>query len=494
MKASIFIAVESYADKKISEIRYAERDARAFAAVLEQHGFESADREILISEQASKTTIESIVRTTLKGLHEDDTLYVYYAGRGFSKVGGDNFLTCFDTRLADEEHTSIRLSWLFQHFKQSNCGRIVLFMDSGNGGFPASEECPGICGELHAAELDEFFTSAGNCVCFAACNAGEMSHRSSDLKHGLWAYHLIQAFDGQTPTALAGYRLTAQSLQQYLSSAVTTTLRTTSPRAVQTPQMYGDSKSDFQLTDLESVFASRKAAQPPHGAQVRDSILLSESIDSVKSLSGFRKGAGHAVPDRHSGSAQSFINGIAGDDILADVENIRAALKREFEFTRRQLSVANHDGAATITTPYFNYNVTVLQDADDPGNVVWRRSVNAIVDPDKVLADEFQLVFAKTFTTVELSLRDAVDIEQLIDFIESLGSDEIGVEYDQDEGVTSCVVRIKGHQAEIKIAKHTFAVVHPRAEAPRRLVESFFNIQHALTHQHRISTIPFESR
>ncbi len=492
MKASIFVAVEKYADTSISQVLHAEADAREFAAALEQHGFDPADGEILINEQATKTTLESVFRTTLKGLTTEDVLYLYYAGHGYSKVGGDNYVTCFDTRCADPEHTSISLKWLFQQLKESKCRRIVMFFDPCNRGLLGSEEGRHIYGDIDDVELQEFFESAEHWMCFAARRTDEQSHSSSALKHGIWAYHVIQAFDGQNPTALAGNRLTASSLQDYLKSVVPATLRKSNPAAIQTPRSYGAASSDFQLADLENIFANRRAAKHKAG-QVKDSILLAESTANVKSLSGFKSDKRHFAPDRHSGYAQSFISEIAHDDIKEDVEKVRAALKGQFGFTRLQLTVENHEGAATITTPHFNYNVSVEQHPDDPGKVIWRRSVDAIIDPDQVLSDGFEAVFGDVFDTFELSLRHDVDIEQLIDFIESLGSDEIKVDYGEDKHVTACDVRIKGHNAQIQVAQNTFAVRHPRSHSPKQLVESFFAIQLALTHKHHVRMIPFEA-
>lgn len=492
MKASIFVAVEKYADsQKIQEVKYAEADARRFAAVLEQHGFAPSDRELLIGGEATKTAIESALRTTLKPLTREDTIYLFYSGHGLSQAG-ENYLTCHDTRLSDLENTSLPLRWLFEQLGKSDCRRIVLFLDACSAVLLANEELRKSYDNLDEAELEVFFESGDERVCFWSSQGNETSHASSEGKHRIWSHHVIQAFDGQNPLALQGQQLTCASLQSYLSVVIPATLKKIDPQGVQTPRKFGATKKDFSLADLEEVTARRKATKHPQAGQVKDSVLLAESIVSVKSFPGFIKG--HSVPDRHDSRARLFINELASTDIQEDVERVRAALKREFRFTRLQLSVKNHgEGAATVTTPYFNYNVSVEQAPQDPGSVLWKRTVDAIKDPERILSSQFEAVFAKTFDTVELSLHDHLNLDQLIDTIEAIGSDEIEVQYDEDEGITSCVVAIKGYNVSIHVTANSFSIVHPKLESPRLLLQSLFDIQLALTEKHHVLVIPFES-
>jgi hypothetical protein len=493
MHASIFIAVEKYAHgQQIQGLQYAESDAQRFATVLEQHAFAPANRELLINSGATKTSIESALRTTLKRLTKDDTLAIFYAGHGFSQQG-ESYLTCHDTRLADLEHTSVRLQWLLQQLQVSSVRRVMLFLDATCRGLLDRADLPSTYADLDEGELQAFFASSEHCLCFASCQMDECSHRSSELKQGLWTHHLALAFDGQSPTALHGNRLTAASLQNYLKLVVPAALANIDPHGVQTPRMYSAGQ-EWLLASLEEILTARKQAKHPNSGQVKDSILLSESTSSVKTLSGFTKSKGHFIPDRHNSFAKSFITEIAACDLQEDLERVRNALKRAFGFKRLQLSVKNHgEGAATVTTPYFNYNVSVEQAADDPASVLWRRSVDAITHPDEVLSDAFETVFAEVFDTIELTLHDEVNLDDLIDAIEAIDSDEIGVDYSEDEQVTSCLIRIKGQHVSVKVTRNTFSVVHPRAAVPKRLLQSLFDVQLALTSEHLVEAIPFAS-
>lgn len=491
MFVSILIAVERYSDQQIGEVKFAEADARGFGAVLAQHGFEPAAGEPLINERATKTSMESVIRTTLKRLTREDTLYLYYAGHGFSQPGGESYLTSFDTRRDDLDETSLRLSWLVQQFKAAKCKRVVMFLDTNHRGLSTSDKPLAIYSGLDDTDLKAFFASAAESVCFTSCGPSEESYPSSALRHGIWAYHLMQAFDGRDRLALESQRLTTASLQNYLLATVPASLRLASPKAIQTPSRYGSAEID--LADMKEVLARRKTAKEPNKVHVKDSILLAESVRSLKNLPGFSKSKGHYIPDRHNDKSQSFINTVVADEISDDVEAVRSALKREFKFKRLELKVQNEgDGAATITTPYFNYNLSVSQTAADPGDVVWRRTVDSIIDPDQILSNAFEVVFGELFDTVQLSLRDDVDLDQLIDAIESSDGDEVQVDYEEDERVSACVVTIKGFDVNIQVTRQTFAVSHRRTATPRRLLQSLCDIQRALTQDHHILTIPFE--
>ncbi len=490
MKNSLFIAVENYSDPSLGPVKYAETDAQSFAAVLEQHGFTPVNRTLLLGEQATKTSIESALRITLKRLAPEDTLALFYAGHGFANQDGAGFLTSFDTHVNDPEYTSVSLRWLAEQLQGSKCPRMMLFLDASCGALTGTKDWPEVYTGLELAELQRFLESAPESVGFASCAANESSHVNVELKHRIWTWQLTQAFAGKISAALEGTRLTAAGLQRALEKGVATTLRKIDPRGVQTPILLGSASSNLLLADLDEVFAQREAAHDPHAAQVKDSVLLAERIMRVSNLSGFKKG--YSIPSRHGSAAQAFINTLSAADIETDVENVRSRLKREFRFKRLEVTVDNDgDGGANVATPYFNYNVSVLQDPADPSQVVWRRSVDAITDPGKVLSRAFEAVFTDAFDTVELTLRDGIDLEQLVDAIESRDSNEITVQYDDDEAIRVCTISIKGHNLLIKVTKNTFSIVLPSAKGPKILLQFLMDVQRALKTQHNVPGLPF---
>lgn len=91
-KHAIIIAVEDYQDPSIEKVKYAENDARAFATALDQHGFKKINRTCLVSYEATKARLESLLRTRIASLMEDDQLILFYAGHGFADTA-KNYIT-----------------------------------------------------------------------------------------------------------------------------------------------------------------------------------------------------------------------------------------------------------------------------------------------------------------------------------------------------------------------------------------------------------------
>lgn len=97
-KYAILIAIEEYHDGHISEVTYAENDANGLAVALRDAGFSPSNLEIMLSASATKTRIESAIRTLCQRLRPQDKLLLFYAGHGFAE-NGNNFITGHDAIL-----------------------------------------------------------------------------------------------------------------------------------------------------------------------------------------------------------------------------------------------------------------------------------------------------------------------------------------------------------------------------------------------------------
>lgn len=494
MKVFIGVAVETYLEHpKISPVKYAKADVRDFAKVLEQHGFAASDRHFLVNEEATQTRIRSVVRTTLDSLGKDDTVYIYFAGHGVG-ISGVNYISCYDSRKSDLRGTCIEIAWLFERFKASSCKKIVLFLDSCRSGMIGPEGMRDIYTDFDTDEIKKFLAKAEHCVCFAACKTDQSSWPSQDFGHGVWTYHLIEAFDGRAEMALKNFLLTDTSLQNYLQYIVPISLRSVDPKAIQTPWKYGGASSDFELADLTEILEVRRVAKHPKDGQIKDSILAHEMKEHMTRLANFDKKKRHFVPKDHSSDADNFIGRLVADEVEEELKRIRDELKAEFGYTREECKRTREGGSGTVTTPHFNYNISVGQDNDNCEEVVWRRSIEGIIEPNTIFSDEFANVFSDTFNAVELTLHSTTDLDKLVDFIERLKktNKDIDVDYDEDEDITSCVISMKGH-APVHVTKNSFSIVQPRPASPKELVESLFKAQLALTQQYKMLAIPFEA-
>jgi hypothetical protein len=381
------------------------------------------------------------------------------------------------------------VEWLFAEFKKSACKRLVLFLDSCESGMLASADIRGIYTDLTEDELKQFFGQAEHCVCFAACKPGEYSHPADKLKHGIWTYHLLEALNANAPGALEkGHLLTSSSLQNHLSVSVPRTLRGTyTGTPVQTPWVYGALSSDFLIADVAPILTKRKAAANPNAKQLRQIRLFNECELPVRRLSGFLKG--HRVPDRVSSATEAFIAKISSDEVGEDLDKILIALRAAFNFKRKELEVRTGDGGGSIITPYFDYDVTVSLNPNDTSEVIWRRQVLNIREPDMVLTEEFDEAFAGVFDTLEFSANKTIDIPSIVDQIEDLDADEISVSY--DKSLDWCEITVNGMDATIRVTPDAISVTRHSGNSPKLLIESFFEVQKALIDTHQLKQLPF---
>ena len=105
---AILIAIEHYLDSKIDDVQFAKNDAEAMSDALEIHGFDKANQLLLVDAQATKAAIKAKVSQQIGRLNDDDILYFFYAGRGFS-LAGQNFISC-PSRHQHEAQARQRLS------------------------------------------------------------------------------------------------------------------------------------------------------------------------------------------------------------------------------------------------------------------------------------------------------------------------------------------------------------------------------------------------
>jgi hypothetical protein len=489
VKLAILIAVEKFSDPTIPSIPFASDNAMALAAALEPHGFIADDCIALTNELATKAAIESRVRRAIKSCLDDDVLYIYIASHMVSNRCID-CLTCFDTDSSDVGHTAIELSWLLNQLRACDSKQIVLFLDSGEDRLVNTQDSGLECDRRIQEQLTEFFESKPSCVCFAARQPDQVSHVSRKWKQGIWMHHIIEAFSGQTKLALTqGSLLTVRSLQDYLVRSVPQTIaKHYSSKSLQTPALYGSNETAI-LVDFEKLFASNLDAINPYSDLIRNISFMSERSSSVKSLTGFKKG--NAIPDRATIGAQTFIAQIAREQISDDLKEYFTALKSAFKFKRADICVTDeNDGTGTIITPYFNYSVSVQQDAENPSQVIWHRHVDAIKEPEQVFSPRFATVFERVFDTVEFTMTLEIDLGALIDSIETLDDDRIAIEYDPN--ATHCELSIDGVVGEIHLTKRSMRIVHPNADAPPNLLRSFLAIQSAILGNGGVSMIPLD--
>lgn len=487
---AIAVAVEHYSDSRIPSVEYAASDATEFARALAQHGFTQVEQLLLVDTAALKSTIESKLHHWISNLSADDVLYMYLVGREFTDQGR-HYLACHDTMLDNLSGTSLSLDWLFGQFREATCQKIVLFLDVRETGLPITLNLRSCQAELIGDPLTEIFEEGEHRLCFAACQPGQSSRSHGTLKHGIWACHLIQALNGDAPLALdKANRLTSSSLQRFLKSEVPRSVRNLfTGTQTQTPVVYGTLSHDFLIADLDPLLTARLGASDPSQQQLRSVRLFHEQKLPVKNMSGFCKG--NFIPDRINDAAEAFLAKIAEKDVEVEIDQIHEDLKSVFKLKRRDIKATVDGGSGSIVTPYFDYEVTVSLNPDKPSEALFRRQVTSIRQPEMVFCEEFDQVFQGKFDRLEFGTQQTLNIEQIVDQIESLESDEIEVSYNKE--VTRCAIHLTGSQVQIEVTPEHFCLTQSARQSPKALIQSFFDAQTLLIETHGLKNLPFQA-
>ncbi len=95
---SLVAGIEAYSDPKIPAVNHAAADAREVAAAFNRIGFAATDQELLVNQQATRTSLAYNVELLLNTARDGDTVFIFFSGHGFS-AGGEAHLVAHDSRI-----------------------------------------------------------------------------------------------------------------------------------------------------------------------------------------------------------------------------------------------------------------------------------------------------------------------------------------------------------------------------------------------------------
>lgn len=470
---ALIIAVENYQDSNICSVAFAENDAIEFSKALIKSIDHVDNIELLVNEKATKTAIESKLRTCASSLNLDDEFMLYYAGHGFSN-NGYNYITCVDTVLLQGElvKTSIELKSIFKEIRDSKCTKAVFFLDSCHSGLEIDCSMRSLISKMNNKEYEDFCRESEYYVTFSACSSAESSKSSSQLKHGIWTHHLIAAFNGNAHDALErGRYLSSSSLQNYLSSEVPRTLRKLkNGKDKQTPTIWGNMSRDFILADLQILFAKRNAEMSLDIMVFEDFILRHTKRDSVRSLSGFKPG--HFVPKFISSATRKFVKGSGISELSTASTNVYEHVKKEFNYKRKDLNLSEdiNDGVSTLITPDFNCTVFLDIDEDDPSKYIFGIEISNIQNKNIILDEGFAKVFDNHFDELEFSLKGSVNIEDVVDTLEEHKNEDLfSINYPQDLSYLELILNDKEYC--IRFENNLIKIVFNKKTQIKKIIE-----------------------
>lgn len=401
----IAVGLERFQQADLGSVEYAADSVRAFAEAWHGLGVDPEDSVLLLDDEATKTTVESRLRRLPKTVGKGDTVVFLYAGRGI-ECDGRTLLLLSDSQPDDLEFSALGIRELLNSLERCRAGKMILFLDLSEG--------------MELEEADKLI--------FVSASPGEVSRASGMLKRRLWLHAISRALTGK----VKGFdgEIRADALQAHLVDEVSRLLRSTwDGKEQQTPLALGN-LDDVVIAELQPDEC--KGLEP----MLRDSRLLGERGDRVRTLSGFQKQRGHREPDRHSQAAVKFIQKIGANELEQHAARIHQRLKEAFNYGRSDVELATSEEAISIRTPDFDIDVWLEQATEECTSYRMLTEIGTFRNSETILSDAFDQAFEGICDTLLFELSRPFPVAEKIDEIESNPELAKGLDYDGNDAFT----------------------------------------------------------
>jgi hypothetical protein len=212
-------------------------------------------------------------------------------------------------------------------------------------------------------------------------------------------------------------------------------------------------------------------------ATINNARIFTVRSEPVGKLTGFEKH--HKIPTSVNPGVLVWVEQLTMGELNRDLQEVVDLLRVNFGFKRRQLDIHGpEDRRGVIETPFFNYEISVDLDREDPAWVVWRREINHIRDVHQVFGEAFLNCFAKAAWRLEIAWNREINLTDLIDRIEDLESPQFRVDYGKD--LTWCRVSRSGTNSKLLISNGTFEISRDATVSPCELIEDLIGFQSQL--------------
>ncbi|WP_054403473.1 caspase family protein [Paenibacillus solani] len=429
---AVIIAVEHY-QFNISQVQYAENDARAFYSWLtEDLGVPAENVKIWINQDATATALRQELLYEIRNLQEDNRFIFYYAGHGFYS-DGCNKLTTWDTHPTNLSGTTVALKdILFDPLQNSACNKSLIFIDACASHIQEQFPSRDLLSEMSNNEFVEFVRSSSYQAMFFSCSPGEKSYPSNMLKHGIWTYHLLKALKGEVREALVREQyITDNSLQNYLRQVVPEFIRSrTTLRAIQTPWAQISSSNTFAVCEIG--IDEQSIDLPLMGIDLvyEDMIFRQIEEKNVRNLPGFIRSS-HREPEYHSGNANNFINRLMSTPISEEINTIYERCKDILRLRRRDITKSVQVGGGSLDCNLFRFTIDSCQNPDNPKQVMITRTLILIMDANE-LPEDFERVFPIRPDEIVIPINGEIDFDLMVEKFEN-AEDEIGGNLVEDD-------------------------------------------------------------
>ncbi len=207
------VGISKYADRGITELRYAREDAAAILSYYRNRfGLPEEQMFQLLDEKATLGNIKRTLGTELvrKANNPNDTVILYFAGHGQPEQdagspdsdGFSKYILPYDTNLADLYGSALNMDELTRILQRLKAERVALIIDScfsgAAGGRTLFDPKVGTRSTVNDNEFLSRMVNAGKGrVILTASGSTEPAQEWEEKQHGIFTYYLLQGLDGK---------------------------------------------------------------------------------------------------------------------------------------------------------------------------------------------------------------------------------------------------------------------------------------------------------
>jgi uncharacterized caspase-like protein len=226
---AVVVGVSEYMNSGIPSLKYADKDAEAFANFLrrpEGGGYDSDHMHVLLNKDATLANMKDALINFLNQAIDMDLVVIYFAGHGAPEPARPQnmYLLMHDSDPASLGTTAFPM-WEIQTVlaRYINAKRVLVFTDAcHSGGISVNFTTRGL-GKSEPNLVNQYLedlskTKEGIAV-FTASAAGEVSQEFPEFSHGVFTYYLLKGLEGKADYN-NDYTVTINELMQYVEEQV----------------------------------------------------------------------------------------------------------------------------------------------------------------------------------------------------------------------------------------------------------------------------------
>lgn len=257
---AVIVGISKYETTGITQLEFADRDAKVFADYLKSKAGGSVPEEnirLLTNENATFAAIYDALDWLLDVCKKDDLVYFYFSGHGdmenntIYKLG---FLLSYNTPRTNYINNAVRLEDLnniANTLSAQRKSKVVLITDACHSGDLAGNENRG--NFLVGDQLREVI---GNETRITSCGPDQLSNEDEGWGggRGVFSYYLINGLTGLADKVPDGV-ITVDEIKDYLNSSLSSDLLLAQKKDKQNPVVNGQPDFKLALVDKTSLNA-----------------------------------------------------------------------------------------------------------------------------------------------------------------------------------------------------------------------------------------------